>query len=119
VLDFNKTVQIKENFKQCRNSQTGRTRVPSGTLPPMYSQKLPKATNTVAIDDEKIVKELKESKWLSIILGIISALLIVIAISFIIWFSIAPNKRTNATIHTQQINEETEIEWNIEHTEKF
>ena len=100
------------------NSQTGRTRVPSGTIPPMYSQKLPKATNTVAIDDEKIVNELNNSKWISILLGVIGALLIIIAISLIIWFNIAPNNRTIPN-QTQQIQTETETEWNIEHTEKF
>ena len=100
-------------------SQMGKTqRIPSGKLPDIRSQKLPPATNTVAIDDEKIVTELKESKWLSILLGIIGALLIVIAVSLIIWFSIASNQRALPT-HTQQIHAETEIEWNIEHTEKF
>ena len=97
----------------------GRTqRIPSGKLPDVRSQKLPPATNTVAIDDEKIATELKESKWLSILLGIIGALLIVIAVSLIIWFSIASNQRTLPK-YTQQIQAETEIEWNIEHTEKF
>ena len=100
-------------------SQTGKTqRIPSGALPPMHSQKLPKATNTVSIDDEKISKELKQSKWLSIILGTIAALLIVIVISFIIWFSIAPNDR-DLPLNTQQISQETETKWNTEHTEKF
>ena len=84
----------------------------------MHSQKLPRATNTVAIEDEKIVKELKESKWLSIILGVIAALLIIIAISFIILLSISPENR-EITQETQKINSETEIEWNTEHTEKF
>ncbi len=97
---------------------TGRTRVPSGTIPPMYSQKLPKATNTVAIDDEKIITDLKQSKWLSIILGIIAALLVVIAVSFIIWFSIAPSSIEDPN-QIQQITSETEIEWNTNHTEKF
>ncbi len=99
-------------------SQTGRTRVPSGEFSPMHSQKLPKATNTVAIDDEKIVNELKHSKLLSILLGVISGLLVVIAVSLIIWFNIAPNDRALPN-HTQQINSETETEWNTEHTEKF
>ena len=100
-------------------SQTGRTRpLPSGSIPTMHSQKLPKATNTVAIDDAKIAKELKASKWLSIILGVISALLVVIAISFIIWFSILPSNRKNQT-YTPQYISETETKWNIEHTEKF
>lgn len=110
-----KTIAISTEIPQ----SMGRTqRIPSGALPPMYSQKLPKATNTVAIDDEKIVKELKESKWLSIILGVISALLVVIAISFIIWFSIAPSEREMHT-PTQQINSETEIKWNTNLTAKF
>ena len=101
-------------------SQTGRTRpLPSGTLPPAYSQKLPKATNTVAIDDKKIAKELKESKWLSIILGIISALVVVIIVSFIIWFSIAPNSRIENTSYPSQFTKETETEWNTKHMEKF
>ena len=100
-------------------SNTGRTqRIPSGAIPPVHSQKLPKATNTVAIDDEKIVKELKESKWLTVILGIILALLIVIAVSFIIWFSMVSGER-ELPENTKQINTETEIEWNTEHTEKF
>ena len=108
-----KTIVISSN-----PSQTGRTRVPTGGVSPMHSQKLPRATNTVAIEDEKIVKELKESKWLSIILGVIAALLIIIAISFIILLSISPENR-EITQETQKINSETEIEWNTEHTEKF
>lgn len=100
-------------------SNTGRTqRIPSGAIPPVHSQKLPKATNTVAIDDEKIVKELKESKWLTVILGIILALLIVIAVSFIIWFSMVSGER-ELPENTKQINTETEIEWNTSHMEKF
>ena len=99
-------------------AMTGRTRVPSGAIPPMYSQKLPKATNTVAIDDEKIIADLKQSKWLSIILGTIAALLVVIAVSFIVWFSIAPSNIEEPK-QIQQINSEMEIEWNTNHTEKF
>lgn len=98
----------------------GRTqRIPSGTIPAMHSQKLPRATNTVAIDDEKIARELRESKWISILLGVISALIIVIILSFAVWFSIAPNNRIQNTNHYSQYVMETETEWNIEHTEKF
>ena len=115
-------------------SQTGRTRaitgsslaiqgrtqrIPSGALPPMHSQKLPRATNTVAIDDEKIAKELRESKWISILLGIISALIIVIILSFAVWFSIAPSNRLQNTNHYSRYVTETETEWNTNHTEKF
>ena len=98
-------------------AQTGRTqRIPSGEFNAMRSQKLPKATNTVAIDDEKIAIDLKQSKWLSILLWTIGALLIIIAVSFIIWLSIEPSNMELPT-HTQQVKVETQ--WNTNHTAKF
>ena len=94
---------------------TGRTqRVPSGALPPTASQKLPKASNTMALEDQ--VKEVKESKWLSIILGIISALIIVILLAISIWYIISP---LDIMQENSPIQQETEIQWNTEHTEKF
>ena len=98
-------------------AQTGRTqRIPSGEFNAMRSQKLPKATNTVAIDDEKIALDLKQSKWLTILLWTIGALLIIIAVSFIIWLSIEPSNMELPT-HTQQVKVETQ--WNTNHTAKF
>ena len=73
----------------------------------------------VAIDDEKIAVELKQSKWLSILLWVIGALLIIIAISLIIWFSLTPDSLVKAQPNNSQFLSETEIEWNTEHTEKF
>lgn len=94
---------------------TGRTqRVPSGTLPPTASQKLPKASNTMALEDQ--VKEVKESKWLSIILGIISALIIVVLLAISVWYIISP---LDVMQENSPIQQETEIQWNTEHTEKF
>lgn len=111
-------------------SQTGRTiaitskpataertqRIRVGDFPPMRAKKIPPATNTVAIDDEKISVELQQSKWLSILLWFIGSLLIVIAVSLIIWLSMSQSRyETNSyTQHTK-----VETEWNIEHTEKF
>ena len=109
-----KTIAITSNPAQIGKTQ----RIHSGEIASMHSQKLPKATNTVAIDDEKIAKEIKESKWLSILLWTISALLIIIAVSLIIWASISSNERIFPT-HTQQINSETDLVWNTKHTEKF
>ncbi len=101
-------------------AHTGKNpRIHSGAIPPTHSQKLPKATNTVAIDDEKIVNDLKESKWMSIIMGIICTLLVIIAVSLIIWFSISPDDRVEYNSNNSQHFTETEIEWNTEHTEKF
>ena len=101
-------------------SKTGRTRtLPTSVLPQARAKKPPKATNTVAIDDENIVKELRDSRWLSIMLGVISALIVVILISFAIWFAIAPDSRIKNTSHYSQYSAETEIEWNTEHTEKL
>ena len=99
---------------------TGRTaRIPSGAIPQMHSQKLPPASNTIAIEDQKIVKEMQESKMLSIMLGIICALVLVTVISFVIWFSIAPNDRIDMQSTAPNYTLETETEWNIEHTEKL
>ena len=93
---------------------TGRTRVASGTLPPTASQRLPKASNTMALEDQ--IKEVKQGKWLSIMLGIISALMIVIMLALCIWYIISPlNKFKKPT----PIQLETEIKWNTEHTEKY
>ena len=97
---------------------TGRTqRISSGDIPPIHSQRLPKASNTIAID-EKEIRNLTYSKWLSLCLGIITALILVIAISIGMWFLIAPEDRFEEN-HTNYSITETEIQWNTEHTEKF
>jgi hypothetical protein len=98
-------------------SQVGRTqKLPSGTIPPMHSQKLPPASNTVAIEDRQINQDIKESRWIKILFRVICALLIVIAIASIIWVYL--NKKEKPLNDTAYITE-TEIEWNTEHTEKF
>ena len=104
---------------------TGRTqvvpdktqRIPSGSIPAIHSQKLPKASNTIVLEDQINVQEIKENKWLSIMLGVISALLLVILLSFGVWFLIAPNDRYYQ--NPPYSLTETETEWNTEHTEKF
>lgn len=93
---------------------TGRTRVPSGALPQAASQRLPKASNTMALEDQ--VKEVNQGKWLSIILGIISALMIVIMLALCIWYIISPMDRLK---EQSPIQLETEIKWNTEHMEKY
>ena len=99
---------------------TGRTqRISSGTIPPIHSQKLPQASNTIALEDQRIVKEINDSKWFSIILGAISALLAVIIISLCVWFLISPDNTLKETPKYSISLTETETEWNIEHTEKF
>ena len=92
-------------------------RISSGDIPPIHSQRLPKASNTIAID-EKEIRNLTYSKWLSLCLGIITALILVIAISIGMWFLIAPEDRFEEN-HTNYSITETEIQWNTEHTEKF
>ena len=102
------------------NPAAARTqRLPSGTIPPMHSQKLPPASNTVAIEDEKIKKEIKENKWIKILFGIICALIVVIIISCIIWFHLNKSENKINPLSNQSNKIETEIEWNTEHTEKF
>ncbi len=94
-------------------SQTGRTqRIPSGSIPPIHSQKIPKPSNTIAIDEREI-KKLNESKWLSIMLGVITSLILVLVASFFVWGMIAPEDRISYNLS------ETETEWNTEHTEKY
>ena len=78
---------------------------------------MPKASNTIAID-EKEIRNLTYSKWLSLCLGIITALILVIAISIGMWFLIAPEDRFEKNNTNYSITE-TEIQWNTEHTEKF
>ena len=109
-------------------AQTDRTqRIPSGSLPPVHSQKLPHvhsqkippASNTVVID-EKQIKRITESKWLSIALGMICALVTVTIACFVIWQMLLPEDR----VHTQQVNysiseTRTDYQWNTEHTEKL
>jgi hypothetical protein len=82
----------------------------------MHSQKLPPASNTVAIEDRQINQDIKESRWIKILFRVICALLIVIAIASIIWVYL--NKKEKPLNDTAYITE-TEIEWNTEHTEKF
>lgn len=101
-------------------AQTGRTqRIPSGQIPPMHSQKIPKASNTLALEDQKIVKEINDSKWFSIMLGVICALVLVIALAFGVWLLVSPDKQFEQMPSYSISNTETEIKWNIEHTEKF
>ena len=102
------------------SSHTGRTRVSgntsSGPLPPSASQRLPKASNTMALEDQ--IQEIKNGKWLSVGLGIISALITVILLSLGIWYVISPAHTFNSNSPTYTL-EETVTEWNTEHTEKF
>jgi hypothetical protein len=101
------------------NAAVGKTqKIHSGTIPPMHSQKLPPASNTVAIEDKQINKEIKENKWISILLGIICALIIIIAIASIILLDLSKNE-SNDTLNNQVHTIETETEWNTKHTEKF
>ena len=102
-------------------AMTGRTqRIPSGNLPPIHSQKLPKASNTIMLNEEDM-KSINESKWFSIMLGVILALITVLLISFGVWGLLMSAQSRNAAPNTQySINtQETEIQWNTEHTEKF
>ena len=102
-------------------AMTGRTqRIPSGNLPPIHSQKLPKASNTIMLNEDDM-KSINESKWLSIMLGVILALITVLLISFGVWGLLMGAQSRNAAPNTQySINtQETEIQWNTEHTEKF
>lgn len=100
-------------------AMTGRTqRIPSGNLPPVHSQRLPKASNTVAID-EKEIKKLQESKWLSIALGVITALILVLIAAFCVWTLILPESRLKESNKITYSITETETEWNTELTEKF
>ena len=102
-------------------AMTGRTqRIPSGNLPPIHSQKLPKASNTIMLNEEDM-KSINESKWLSIMLGVILALITVLLISFGVWGLLMSAQSRNVAPNTQySINtQETEIQWNTEHTEKF
>lgn len=98
-------------------AQTGRTQhAPSGQISPIHSQRIPKPSNTIAIEDQQIVKEVNESKWLSIMLGVICALVLVIALAFGVWMLISPDKRFEEG-PTYSIAE-TEITWNTEHMER-
>jgi hypothetical protein len=89
-------------------------RVPSGALPLSASQKLPKASNTMALEDQ--VREIKQGKWISILLGMISALIIVIMLALGVWYIISP---LSIIPEKLPIGEEMEIQWNTEHMEKF
>ena len=102
-------------------AMTGRTqRIPSGNLPPIHSQKLPKASNTIMLNEEDM-KSINESKWLSIMLGVILALITVLLISFGVWGLLMSAQSRSMAPHTQYsiYTQETEIQWNTEHTEKF
>ena len=102
-------------------AMTGRTqRIPSGNLPPIHSQKLPKASNTILLNEEDM-KSINESKWFPIMLGVILALITVLLISFGVWGLLMSAQSRNVAPNTQySINtQETEIQWNTEHTEKF
>lgn len=71
--------------------------------------------------EEEASPQKKPNELLPVLLGIIAALILVITVSLMIWSSIAPSYRTadfDVPITTQEI-QETEKEWNTEHTEKF
>ena len=103
---------------------TGRSgRIYSGSIPEAMSDKLPKNTysNTTVMGEEEIAHQKKQNELLPVLLGIIAALVLVITVSLIIWNGIAPNDRADnldIPITNQEI-QETEREWNTEHTEKF
>ena len=95
-------------------------RAHSGALPQNASQRLPKASNTVALEEEINMQKVKnEGKLFSITLGIIASLLLVILLSIGIWYIISPRAIIDDN-KTYSITEtETETEWNTELTEKF
>ena len=102
------------------NATVGKTqRLPSGAIPTMHSQKLPPASNTVAIEDKQINKEIKENKWITLLLGIICALVIIIVIASIILFDLSKNEANDSALNNPVHRIETETEWNTKHTEKF
>lgn len=93
-------------------------RAHSGTIPQNAPQRLPKASNTVALEEEINMQKIRnEGKLFSITLGIIASLLLVIFLSLGIWYIISPRDIINDN-EIYSITE-TETEWNIEHTEKF
>ena len=110
-----KTIAITSSNPAAAKTQ----RLPSGAIPPMHSQKLPPASNTVAIEDKQINKDIKETKWIKLLLGVICALIIIIVISCIIWFHLNKSENDKRPLSNQAYNTETETEWNTEHTEKF
>ena len=71
--------------------------------------------------NEEDMKSINESKWFSIMLGVILALITVLLISFGVWGLLMSAQSRNVAPNTQySINtQETEIQWNTEHTEKF
>ena len=101
-------------------SQDGRTqRAPSGPLKVNSPQRLPKASNTVVLEEEINMKRVKnDGNLLSVMLGIIVSLILVIFLSLGIWLVIS---MTNDLAHEHPIYSitETESEWNTKHTEKF
>ena len=98
-------------------------KLPSGSIPASRSDKLPNNiySNTIIMGEEEASPQKKPNELLPVLLGIIAALILVITVSLMIWSSIAPSYRTadfDVPITTQEI-QETEKEWNTEHTEKF
>ena len=103
------------------NTSSDRTvRIPSSELPHVKSQRLPKteASNTTVMDENmNAIKRDRESNLISVLLGIILALVLVLLISFFVWISIFPAD----ILGEEQIQtlSQTVKEWNIEHTVKF
>lgn len=99
-------------------------KMPSGSIPAHHSQKLPKtqSSNTIVIEEtSKLNGAERESRWLSVMLGVIASLILVILLSFGLWLLIAPEARNGDSrgIQYEIESTETETEWNTEHTEKF
>lgn len=93
-------------------------RSPSGPLPSSASQRLPKGTNTVVLEQEVNMKKVKnDGNIFSAMLGIIASLILVIFLSLCIWFIISPNNVWDN--HPNYSITETETEWNTEHTERY
>ena len=101
---------------------TGRSdKLPSGTLP-LRSDKLPRNVRSGSIPQnipEVQAPQKKQAELMPMLLGIVAALVLVLTVSLIVWFSIVPNDSYPLDAPTTQQIQETETEWNTEHTEKF
>lgn len=100
-----------------RQSSAFRT-VRSAEISPLYTTN---SGDTVFIDtngnEVRTPVQGKQSRLLPVLLGIIAALVTVIAVSLVIWHGIIPDSRAKDSTPIKSY--ETELIWNTEHTEKY
>lgn len=98
-------------------AQASAERRHSGTLPKGVPPEAPKASNTIMLNSEDI-KGLKQSKYLSVALGVIAALILTVLLSFVVWYTILPSTGSSRGAWSCSASERG-TEWSTEYTARY